>query len=114
MPCANCGAVLQGDWCHECGQLAEDFHRSVTRLIMEAVEGLTHLDGRFWRTAPTLLVRPAKLTTDYIEGHRASQIPPLRLFLVVLLLVFLTAPAMRGSTRPALRCRSAAPQVVAR
>ena len=79
--CANCGAVLQGDWCHECGQLAEDFHRSVIRLIMEAVEGLTHLDGRLWRTAPTLLVRPAKLTTDYIEGHRASQIPPLHLFL---------------------------------
>ena len=27
-PCANCGAILQGAWCHDCGQLAEDFHRS--------------------------------------------------------------------------------------
>ena len=87
-PCANCGATLQGAWCHDCGQVAEDFHRSIFRLLMEAVEGITHLDGRFWVTAPTLLLRPAKLTRDYIDGHRAAQIPPLRLFLVVLLLVF--------------------------
>ena len=87
-PCANCGAVLQGAWCHDCGQLAEDFHRSIGRLAMEAIEGITHLDGRFWRTAPALVFRPAKLTRDYIDGRRASQIPPLRLFLVVLLLVF--------------------------
>ena len=87
-PCANCGAVLQGAWCHDCGQLAEDFHRSIGRLVMEVVESLTHLDGRFWVTAPALVIRPARLTRDYIDGHRAAQIPPLRLFLVVLLLVF--------------------------
>ena len=87
-PCANCGVMLQGAWCHDCGQLAEDFHRSILRLMMEAIEGITHLDGRFWVTAPALLLHPAKLTRDYIEGHRAAQIPPLRLFLVVLLLVF--------------------------
>lgn len=95
-PCANCGAVLQGAWCHDCGQLAEDFHRSIWRLMMEAVEGLTHMDGRFWVTAPALVLRPAKLTRDYIEGHRAAQIPPLRLFLVVLLLVFFIGSVAGG------------------
>ncbi len=95
-PCANCGAVLQGAWCHDCGQLAEDFHRSILRLLMEAVEGLTHLDGRFWVTAPSLVLRPAKLTRDYIDGHRAAQIPPLRLFLVVLLLVFFVGSLTGG------------------
>lgn len=87
-PCANCGATLIGAWCHDCGQVAEDFHRSIWRLVMEALEGLTHFDGRFWRTFPGLIRRPGQLTRAYIEGHRTSQIPPLRLFLVVLLLVF--------------------------
>lgn len=96
-PCANCGANLQGAWCHDCGQLAEDFHRSIIRLAMEAVEGLTHLDGRFWVTAPALVLRPAKLTRDYIDGHRAAQIPPLRLFLVVLLLVFFIGSVSGGN-----------------
>jgi|SRR5580658_62308 hypothetical protein len=87
-PCANCATPLQGPWCHQCGQVGEDFHRSTWRLIIEAVEGLWHVDGRLWRTLPNLLLHPGRLTRSYLDGHRAPQIPPLRLFLVVLLLVF--------------------------
>jgi hypothetical protein len=71
-----------------CGQKGDDFHRSIFHLVTEAFEGLTHFDGRFWRTLPRLLLRPGALTRDYLDGHRAAQIPPFRLFLVVLLLVF--------------------------
>ena len=87
-PCANCGAPLAGPWCHACGQKGEEFHRSIWRLIPEAFEGLTNFDSRFWNTVPRLIVRPGRLTREYLEGRRASQIPPFRLFLVVLVLVF--------------------------
>src|SRR5579859_1548294 len=87
--CANCATPLQGPWCHACGQSGEDFHRSIFRLCGEMVEGLLHMDGRLWRTLPDLMLRPARLTRAYLEGHRAPQIPPLRLFLVVLLMIFL-------------------------
>jgi hypothetical protein len=87
-PCANCATPLAGPWCHACGQLGEDFHRSTFKLIAEAFEGVLHLDGRIWKTLPDLFLHPAKLTRAYLDGHRAPQIPPLRLFLVVLLLVF--------------------------
>ena len=88
-PCANCATPLSGPWCYACGQAAEDFHRSILRLGGEVVEGLLHMDGRLWRTLPDLLMRPGKLTRSYLDGHRAPQIPPLRLFLVVLLAIFL-------------------------
>ncbi len=88
-PCANCATPLNGPWCYACGQAAEDFHRSIVKLLGEAVEGLMHMDGRLWRTLPDLMLRPGKLTRSYLEGHRAPQIPPLRLFLVVLLGIFL-------------------------
>ncbi len=87
-PCANCETPLQGPYCHECGQLAENFHRSIGHLATEAVENLFHLDGRLWRTLPRLARDPGGLTRDYLDGHRAFQIPPLRMFLVVLLVVF--------------------------
>ncbi len=87
-PCANCATPLQGPWCHACGQLGEDFHRSTWHLIAEAFEGLLHFDGRVWTTLPDLFRHPGRLTRAYLDGHRAPQIPPLRLFLVVLLLVF--------------------------
>jgi hypothetical protein len=88
-PCANCATPLQGPWCYVCGQSGEDFHRSIFRLCGEVVEGLLHMDGRLWRTLPDLMLRPGRLTRAYLEGHRAPQIPPLRLFLVGLLMIFL-------------------------
>lgn len=87
-PCANCETPLIGTYCHGCGQLAEDFHKSVWKLGREALESFFHLDGRLARTVPRLLWRPGRLTRDYIDGKRAFQVPPLRMFLVVLLLTF--------------------------
>jgi len=86
--CANCGTQLAGHWCHACGQRAADHHRSLRHLAYETVESLTHADGRLWHTLGLLALRPARLTRDYLIGRRASEIPPLRLFFVTLLLVF--------------------------
>jgi hypothetical protein len=108
-PCANCATPLQGPWCHACGQLGEDFHRSWIHLVGESVEGLIHFDGRFWRTLPDLILRPARLTRLYLEGHRAPQIPPLRLFLVVLLVMFLAGSVGGKDTQgPAVRTQNVA------
>lgn len=87
-PCPNCHTALAGPWCYSCGQRAEQFHRSIWRLTLEALEGITDLDGRMWKTLPRLILRPGRLTREYLDGHRATQVPPFRIFLVVLLLVF--------------------------
>jgi hypothetical protein len=87
-PCPNCRTTLAGAWCYACGQRGEEFHRSIWRLTWEALEGVTDLDGRLWQTLPRLLLKPGQLTRDYLDGHRAAQIPPFRLFLIVLLAVF--------------------------
>jgi hypothetical protein len=87
-PCANCETVLEGPYCHTCGQLAENFERSVVHLLAEGFESFFHVDGRLWRTLPNLAVHPGRLTRHYLDGKRAYQIPPFRLFLVVLLIVF--------------------------
>ncbi len=87
-PCPNCGTALAGAYCYACGQKGEEYHRSIWRLIAESLESLTHFDGRFWTTVPRLIARPGKLTRDYLDGHRAAQIPPFRLFLIVLIAVF--------------------------
>ncbi len=92
-PCANCETPLIGTHCHECGQLAEDFHKSVWKLTVEAVESLLHLDGRLFSTLPELLRRPGKLTRDYLDGKRASQVAPFRMFLVILLIAFFVGHA---------------------
>jgi Protein of unknown function (DUF3667) len=88
-PCPNCATPLAGPWCHACGQPAEDYHRSLAKLSREAIDGLFDLDGRLWRTLPDLCLRPARLTRAFLDGRRIGQIPPFRLFLIVVVLVFL-------------------------
>ncbi len=88
-PCPNCATPLQGPWCHVCGQKGEEYNRSILHLLGEAFEGLTHIDGRLWRTLDRLVRAPGRLTRDYLDGHRAPQIPPFRMFLVMVVLVFL-------------------------
>ena len=87
-PCPNCHTALAGPWCYACGQRGEKYNRSIWRLTLEAAGGLTELDGRIWQTLPRLIFRPGRLTRDYLDGHRAVQIPPFRVFLIVLLMVF--------------------------
>lgn len=67
--------VLQGPWCHNCGQLGEDFHRSASHLMAEAFEGFFHADGRLWRTLPRLILHPGRLTRDYLDWSCSSSVP---------------------------------------
>jgi hypothetical protein len=90
-PCANCGATLEGWYCHSCGQNADTRHRSILHLIWEAIEGMFHLDGRLAKTLPLLLFKPGVLAKDYMEGRIARHVPPFRTFLVALLLFIFAA-----------------------
>ncbi|MBC6981997.1 DUF3667 domain-containing protein [Caulobacter sp. 17J80-11] len=106
-PCANCETPLQGAYCHTCGQLAEDFHKSIVALFVEAIESLLHLDGRLWKTLPQLAIQPGRLTRAYLDGKRAPQIPPFRLFLVVLLVAFFASHLASGNKEHAESVRTA-------
>jgi hypothetical protein len=101
-PCPNCSTPLAGPWCHACGQPAEDYHRSLLKLSREAIDGLFDLDGRLWRTVPDLCFKPARLTRRFLDGQRIGQIPPFRLFLIVVVLVFLAA-SLEPQGKPAMQ-----------
>ncbi|KRA60006.1 3'-5' exonuclease [Caulobacter sp. Root656] len=90
-PCANCGTLLEGPYCHACGQDADNHKRSIGHLIWEAIEGMFHLDGRLALTLPALFFRPGTLAKDYMEGRIVRHVPPFRTFLVALLLFIFAA-----------------------
>lgn len=90
-PCANCGTILEGPYCHACGQDADNHKRSILHLIWEAIEGMFHLDGRLASTLPALFFKPGMLNKDYMEGRIVRHVPPFRTFLVALLLFIFAA-----------------------
>jgi hypothetical protein len=85
--CANCGAALSGAYCQKCGQRGH-VHRSLLHLLEEFFHGILHLDGKIWRTAPLLLLRPGVLTRRYVEGQRVRFPSPIAMFLFSVFLMF--------------------------
>ncbi len=85
--CGNCGAALDGRYCHVCGQRGH-VHRSVLHLVEEFFHGLFHLDGKIIRTAPLLLFRPGALTRRYLEGQRVRFVTPIGMFLFTIFVMF--------------------------
>jgi hypothetical protein len=85
--CANCGATLSGEYCHDCGQYAHNPLSSFRHAVEDVFESVWHLDGRIFRTLRLLFV-PGRVAREYMAGHRVRFIPPLRLFVVLSLLTF--------------------------
>ncbi|MFV3074447.1 DUF3667 domain-containing protein [Niveispirillum fermenti] len=94
--CANCGAVLRGNFCHACGQPGH-LHRSMLHIVEEFFHGILHFDSKAWRTLPMLIFRPGKLTYDYIHGHRARYVTPLAMFLFTAFLMLMVFSMMGGA-----------------
>jgi hypothetical protein len=89
--CLNCGAHLRGQYCGSCGQRARSRLISLWELVRDAFGDLFELDSRLWRTLVPLVIRPGRLTHDYLQGRRARYMPPFRMYLVLSLLFFLVA-----------------------
>jgi uncharacterized protein DUF3667 len=88
--CVNCGTVLRGPYCTECGErraTARDY--SFWTFIEEAFQTFTNADGSFFGSVKTLLLRPGELTADYMRGRRVGLMRPLQLFLMVNVVYFL-------------------------
>lgn len=88
--CENCGAPLQGHYCHDCGQSVVNPLRHAGHALEEVFESFWHLDGRIFRTVRGLL-SPGRVAVDYLRGHRVRYVPPLRLFVILSVLTFFIA-----------------------
>jgi len=89
--CANCGAAMQGEFCHECGQSIHSVLKPMHHMIEETVETVLHVDSRIVHTVPPLLLKPGFLTLEYFAGRRMRYIAPFRLMFVLCLLTFFVA-----------------------
>jgi hypothetical protein len=89
--CLNCGTHLRGQYCGSCGQRSRSQLIKLRELISEAFGDLFELDSRLWQTIVPLVIRPGRLTYDYLQGRRARFMPPFRMYLVLSLIFFVVA-----------------------
>ena len=88
--CLSCGATLVGEFCSACGQRNDDMRRSSLILFRDFIEDTFSFDSRMWRTLGLMASKPGLVASSYSHGRRSRYTPPVRLFLVVSFLFFLT------------------------
>jgi hypothetical protein len=86
--CLNCGTVVTGRHCAQCGQAVGVHVLSIKEVAGDVTHSLLHLDSRVWRTLRMLVRRPGELTREFIAGRHQQYIPPFRLYLAISILYF--------------------------
>jgi hypothetical protein len=86
--CENCGAELRGHWCAQCGQAAVDYRRSFRHVIADVLDSFLNWDSKFFTTIALLILKPWRLTNEFLAGKRVRYVNPLRLYLLASILFF--------------------------
>jgi hypothetical protein len=79
--CANCGVVLHGPFCANCGQADRPLDPPIRHFATEFVQELFDLDNRVLRSLRRLFLSPGFLTREHFAGRRAPWVSPLKLYL---------------------------------
>ena len=86
--CENCGAELQGHWCAQCGQPAIEYRRSFRHVVADLLNEFLNWDSKFFTTIALLILKPWRLTNEFLTGKRVRYVNPLRLYLLASILFF--------------------------
>ncbi|MDB5030271.1 DUF3667 domain-containing protein [Mucilaginibacter sp.] len=87
--CLNCGAELQGKFCHVCGQENLQIRENFGHMMNHAISDYFHFDHQFFHTLKPLLFQPGKLTNEYMAGRRVQYLHPVKMYIFISLVYFL-------------------------
>jgi hypothetical protein len=88
--CSNCHAIITGPYCSQCGQSSESSIKYFWTVVLHILDDIFSFDSRASRTIWPLFTRPGFLTNEYFQGHRVQYVPPLRLYLFISIIFFIT------------------------
>jgi Protein of unknown function (DUF3667) len=86
--CENCCAELKGHWCAQCGQPAIEYRRSFRYVVADLLNEFLNWDSKFFTTIALLVLKPWRLTNEFLAGKRVRYVNPLRLYLLASILFF--------------------------
>jgi hypothetical protein len=95
--CLNCDAAVHGHYCHACGQQNVEPRESVLHMVKHFFEDITHFDGKLFSTLKYMLTKPGFLAGEYMKGRRMKYLHPIRMYLFISAVFFITAASKFNS-----------------
>jgi len=87
--CLNCGTILEGKFCHNCGQENLEIKESFGHMMNHAISDYFHFDHQFFHTLKPLLFKPGYLTNEYMAGRRVQYLHPIKMYIFISIVYFL-------------------------
>jgi hypothetical protein len=87
--CLNCGTLLQGEFCHNCGQKDLPRRQSIGAWVKDFLNAFISFESKFFRTLLTLFAKPGKAVVEFNEGKRNRFYHPARMYVFLSFLFFL-------------------------
>lgn len=87
--CLNCGFHVEEHYCSRCGQPNLELNENFWQFISHSIAHYFHFDNKFFQTLKPLIIRPGKVTLDYLAGKRARYINPVSMYIFVSIVYFL-------------------------
>jgi len=94
--CLNCGADVPDKFCSHCGQANTEPKESFPDLVVDFLSDITHFDSKIFITLRDLIYNPGFLTREYNAGRRATYLNPIRLYVFISAVFFLTLFASKN------------------
>ncbi|MDB5134348.1 MAG: hypothetical protein JWP37_951 [Mucilaginibacter sp.] len=87
--CLNCGTILEGKFCYNCGQENLELKENFGHMMSHAISDYFHFDHLFFHTLKPLLFKPGLLTNEYMAGRRAQYLHPVKMYIFISIVYFL-------------------------
>jgi hypothetical protein len=98
--CRNCGASAPHHYCPSCGQETALHPPTLGEFVHEFVAHYIAIDGPLMRSLAMLLFAPGRLTSHYLAGRKRRYVLPLRLYLTISIVVWLSIAALHATRLP--------------
>jgi hypothetical protein len=82
LTCHNCGKVVHGKFCSQCGNTSQIKRLTLRGLINEVFHYFTHLDQGFPFTLKKLIQAPGTMQRQYVDGTRQSYQKPFSMLFI--------------------------------
>src|ERR1700748_1877375 len=87
--CLNCGTILEGHYCHNCGQENLQIKESFGHMMNHAISDYFHFDHQFFHMLKPLLFKPGFLTNEYMAGKRVQFLHPVKMYIFISVVYFI-------------------------
>ncbi|NUO00475.1 MAG: DUF3667 domain-containing protein [Saprospiraceae bacterium] len=98
MNCKNCGHIVDGKFCSNCGQNSKVGRINLPAILNEFSESIFQINKGFFYTLRELCTRPGKSIREFLHGKRKNHFKPIAYVLTLSTLYFLITQVTNQNT----------------